>query len=116
MIGASKLLGLLANDLRRRLLLLLCENESVRVPDAVLERGQTPSDEPPIANGRGQPESRRRTEVRLHHVHLPKLAEADVVEWHRDRDVVARGPNFDDVEPMVTVLAENAPRLPQDVF
>ncbi|WP_415379913.1 hypothetical protein [Halosimplex sp. TS25] len=116
MIGASTIFGLLANDARRRLLLLLREHETVQVPDAVLERNRESPEAESGTGGPGGPDSRRLTEVRLHHVHLPKLAEADVVEWHRDRDVVTRGARFDDVEPTLAVLAENASRLPQNVF
>ncbi|WP_459191235.1 DUF7344 domain-containing protein [Halosimplex sp. J119] len=115
MIGASEVLGLLANDVRRRLLLLLCEHESVRVPDAVLDRDPRSSMTETALDGL-RSRSREHAALRLQHVHLPKLAEADVVEWHRERDVVARGPRFGDVEPMVAVLSENATRVPQEVF
>ncbi|MFC7140425.1 hypothetical protein ACFQMA_11365 [Halosimplex aquaticum] len=116
MLGASTVFGLLANDVRRRLLLRLREREPVQVPDAVLERDPDSAESDPVSDGCGGPDHQRLTAVRLHHVHLPKLADAGVVEWHRDRDVVTRGARFGDVEPTLAVLAENAPRLPQNVF
>lgn len=43
--------------------------------------------------------------LRLHHTHLPKLAGAGYVDWDRDADVVRRGPEFPEVEPLLRMLA-----------
>lgn len=42
----------------------------------------------------------------LYHSHLPKLEAAGYVDWDRDAGTVARGPQFDEVEPFLQVLTE----------
>lgn len=41
----------------------------------------------------------------LHHVHLPKLAEEEYIEWDPDAKTVSRGPNFVYVEPLLRLIA-----------
>lgn len=43
--------------------------------------------------------------VALYHVHLPKLADHGLVEWDREADAVARGPAFEEVLPLLEVVA-----------
>ncbi|QLH77049.1 hypothetical protein HZS55_06955 [Halosimplex rubrum] len=112
MMGASKMFGLLASDRRRRVLLLLCEEEPVSVPDAVQMRGDAAR---PSANGGRDHDRSRRQTVRLYHADLPKLAAANLIEWNRDAETVSRGPRFGEIEPMLDVLGDNAARVPQEV-
>ncbi|MFC5973311.1 transcriptional regulator [Halomarina salina] len=84
---------LLDDVLRRRLLVSLLSESSVE-PDELV----------PQADGE--------VPTRLHHVHLPKLDDAEVVDWDRHRGVVSRGEAFDAVEPMLTLLADNPSKLP----
>ena len=49
--------------------------------------------------------------VELHHVHLPKLEEAGLIDWNRATDEITRGPQFDEIEPLLSVLAENRAEL-----
>lgn len=44
----------------------------------------------------------------LYHVHLPKLAHAGYIEWDRDSNVVARGPRFREIEPLLDLLKEHS--------
>ncbi|WP_436928578.1 DUF7344 domain-containing protein [Halosimplex halobium] len=113
MMGASKVFGILSNDRRRRVLLLLCEEESVRVPDAVLTRGATART---AGDGEARSRLRRQAMVRLYHVDLPKLDAEDLVDWERGSEVVRRGPRFEEVEPVLDTLADNAARIPQEIF
>ena len=48
----------------------------------------------------------------LHHRHLPPLAEADYVTWDRQARTVSRGPNFEEVEPLVGLVDEHREELP----
>ena len=50
--------------------------------------------------------------VTAHHVHVPKLADAEFIEWDRESGVIRRGPRFHDIEPVLTVLDENDGKLP----
>ncbi len=42
----------------------------------------------------------------LYHVHLPKLADANVIEWDRKRGVVSRGPQYDDIRHLLELLTD----------
>lgn len=55
------------------------------------------------------PESVR---VALHHNHLPRLDEAGLIRWDRDRETVARGPWFEEVRPLIDMFDENPEALP----
>lgn len=44
--------------------------------------------------------------ISMHHVHLPKLAEYGFIEWHRDDNLVAQGPRFDEIRPHLRLVAE----------
>lgn len=48
--------------------------------------------------------------VRLHHVHLPKLADAGYVE--RDDDRIVPGDSFEEIRPLLETLIRNAESLP----
>lgn len=54
------------------------------------------------------------TEMRtaLYHVHLPKLAEAGYIEWNKDTHTIRRGPNFDEIAPLLRLMAEHEDKLP----
>lgn len=49
---------------------------------------------------------REESDASMHHVHLPKLADAGFVDWDRETDAVARGPAFDEVTPLLETLAD----------
>lgn len=44
--------------------------------------------------------------LRLYHVHLPKLADYGFIEWERDAHVVAKGPRFDEMTPLLELLTD----------
>jgi DNA-binding transcriptional ArsR family regulator len=54
------------------------------------------------------------TEMRmaLHHVHLPKLAEAGYLEYDRDTHTIRRGPNFGEITPLLRLMADHEDELP----
>jgi hypothetical protein len=75
-------LRLLADERNRRLLRSLDESD-----DPV----STASDDPQVR-------------ARLHHVHLPKLVEAGLVDWDPRNDVIVRGPAFDEIVPLLEAV------------
>lgn len=91
-------LRLLVDRPRRALLLELLEGgpqTEVSVPED-------------IDTGRYDSEELR---SQLYHVHLPKLADSDVIQWNEQQGTVVRGPQFDEIQPLVSVLDANAEQL-----
>ena len=54
--------------------------------------------------------------LRAHHVHLPKLDDYGFVEWDRETNVVARGPRFEEVRPLLELLDGRRDELPESCF
>ena len=75
-------LQLLANGQRRRILRALLGSEG------------------PVTVDPGDPAAH----ARLHHIHLPKLESAGLVDWNRRGGTVVRGPAFDDVVPLLEAI------------
>lgn len=44
--------------------------------------------------------------VALHHQHLPKLADLGVIQWDRQHNHVTRGPEFDELRPLLEMLRD----------
>lgn len=88
-------LRVLADPERRGLLYAFLDHDppsagSVAIPDEVPTNGAPEAD----------------VNLRMHHVHLPMLEEAGLVEWQREDEVVTTGPAFDDVQPLLQRLAD----------
>lgn len=85
----------LAHEDRRQLLSLLAVtmegDPTVTVPGDVISRTQ----------------SSAAMATKFHHVHLPKLASMDYVEWDQETGAVRCGPAFEDLEPLLAVLDEH---------
>ena len=124
MSDTSALFELLAADHRRRLLILLCETDSIQIPEGLLTRGGTRA----RTNGSPQESGHEETaiqhtpteedalEVQLVHCHLPKLEDADVIEWDRETQTVTRGPAFAEIEPFLSLLIGNADKFPHKLL
>lgn len=52
--------------------------------------------------------------IRAYHVHLPKLVAYDYVEWHRDAHLVTRGPDFDDLRPLLELVDDRRDGQPPE--
>lgn len=50
--------------------------------------------------------------IELNHVHLPKLEDAGFITWDRDANEVSTGPNFEEIRPLLELLASHADELP----
>lgn len=50
--------------------------------------------------------------VRMKHVHLPKLEDYGFIEWDRDTHEVSKGSNFEEIRPVLELLADHDDELP----
>lgn len=128
MSDTSTLFALLTDRLRRRLLVQLCVERTLRVPeDLQTRRAPVPGapaeqrargDSGPLLDRSGPPDSSRSEEellIELRHVHLPKLESADVIDWDRDDDRVSRGPAFEQYEPALRTMIDAADEFPDSL-
>lgn len=56
----------------------------------------------------------KKDNVRLHSVHLPKLAKYGFIDWHRDDEEVVKGDQFDEIRPLLKLLEGHSETLPDD--
>lgn len=56
----------------------------------------------------------RTAAIELEHNHLPRLSEVGYVGWNRETGKLWRGPAFDEVEPLLELLAAHAEELPSE--
>ena len=95
----DRLLHILANKYRRRLLVALLEHN--------------PQDEKnPLAETEG--DDIESLKIAMIHSHLPKLEEAGFIEWDRERHAVRKGPRFDQIRPLLELMQSHADELPDD--
>lgn len=48
----------------------------------------------------------------LYQLHLPKLVDAGYIEWNEDTQTIRRGPNFNDIEPLLRLMHDHRNELP----
>jgi len=53
-------------------------------------------------------------ELKLLHSHLPKLAEKGYIDWNPETQTIRRGPNFEDIAPLLKLMDDHADELPAD--
>lgn len=82
---------------RRRLILLLLKRGAIETTDDVMLRGSGESDA---------------SEIRLTHDHLPRLEDAGYIDWDRNTGEIAKGPRFDEIEPLLELIENHADELP----
>ena len=51
-----------------------------------------------------EPDDAERIEIRLRHVHLPKLEESGYVDWDGEDGLIRRGPSYPEAEPVLEML------------
>lgn len=52
--------------------------------------------------------------LNLHHRHLPKLAEAEFIDWNRETDTITRGPRFEEIRPLLKLMDDHRDELPEN--
>lgn len=90
-------LDALAHAQRRKLLVALLEHN--------------PQDDSPVVLSDTDAVERL---VTMNHVHLPKLEAYGFIEWHEESHEIVKGPNFDEIRPLLELLVENEDELPAD--
>ena len=83
----------------RRLILLSLKESGVKTESDLLIRSMHDPEE---------------IEIALNHQHLPKLEDAGYIEWDRESGKISKGPRFDEIEPILTLIENHADELPPD--
>lgn len=50
----------------------------------------------------------------LRHVHLPKLDAYGFIDWNRDANEVSKGPDFEEIRPLLELLHAHEDERPDD--
>ena len=95
------MLDALGHPVRRRLLVALTDHNPQQVHEAFLTEESSALDQD------------ERETIALVHNHLPKLSEYGYITVDDDGNI-NRGPNWDDIGPMLRVLCDNESALPDD--
>lgn len=118
MSDASTLFEMITSDHRRRILLLLCQTESLDVPTDLRSRGQNTTHQSrsnQLHYRADTPDSQMLT-LELIHTHLPKLEAKGFIEWDPETQTITKGPRFPEIEPALTVLLSNTEKFPADLL
>lgn len=110
MITDDQVFDAMADVQRRRLLVRLVHDEPQPVPQLssvaceILRADEGLLEE--YLSGSSEIADADKADIRIHHVHLPKLAEYSYIEWDRDAHVTTQGPKFDDMRPLLEAVDE----------
>lgn len=52
--------------------------------------------------------------MQLYHHHLPHLEQGGYIAWDRDADIITRGPNFEEVQPLIELISNHQDERPED--
>ena len=72
-------------------------------------------DHNPVARPTAEAESEER-EIQLIHNHLPRLDAMGYIVWDRSQENIIKGPNWDEIEPVVRLLGDHRDRIPPNTF
>ena len=89
-------------DIHRRRLLVDLRDRDLRTDGGLVVEAAEPGDESLSVTDA----------VSLYHHHLPYLEDLGYVRWDRSTNQVERGPNFEEIRPLLELLDDNADRLP----
>ena len=105
--GASKpdrLLEAISNSYRRQLLIALFDHN----PQDAHDRDQLN-----IISDDVEPEV---LELELVHNHLPKLEDMGFISWDRTTNQISKGPDWEEIAPLLTLIHDHQDELPEDWF
>lgn len=96
--GWNTMFRVLGNEYRRRLLTsLLDHNDQVKLSETV---------------SLGGPDWDA-LQTQFVHNHLPMLEEVGYIEWDQDSQQVVKGPRFDEIRPLLTLIEDHRDELPE---
>ena len=101
-ISTETALELLAKQQRRQILRRVAETPDATTVDQLTQHLRGADSLQP--DGSGSTEHRG---IELHHIHLPKLQEANVIEYDTDQGTVHRGREFQDVLALLAVIDDH---------
>lgn len=94
-------MDVLANEYRRRILV------------ALLEHNPQDDDDPQVPGDIDLADEDLETlRVHMTHTHLPKLEDSGFIEWDRDSHTIRKGPQFDEIQPLLKLMRNHADELP----
>lgn len=99
-VAFDEMVEALANVQRRKLLVALLEHN--------------PQDDAPVTVVDEADAEVFERLVSMRHVHLPKLADAGFIIWDDESHEVSKGPNFEEIRPLLELLDDHAEELPED--
>lgn len=83
-----------------------------RILAALSERNPRDEDEFEAVEFRSDDGDRAAFEAQLYHQHLPHLADAGFITWDTETNTVTRGPNFEEIAPLLRLMADHQDELP----
>lgn len=99
---ADKLLEAISNSYRRQLLVALLDHNP-----------QDDRDRDPL-NVIGDEIEPEVVELELVHNHLPKLEEMGFISWDQTTNQISKGPDWEEIAPLLTLIHDHQDELPAD--
>ena len=100
-MGFDQIADALGDQARRHILVLLLDHNPVKQSEVV---------------AKNDPREDEKLEIQLIHTHLPRLDDMDYIGWNRDHGTIVKGPNWEEIEPVVRLLSDNRERIPSNMF
>ncbi|WP_433629501.1 winged helix-turn-helix domain-containing protein [Halomicrococcus sp. NG-SE-24] len=97
----DRIFDALSHPYRRRILLLVSEHNPRDEDEFSVVELATEDDDLELLT------------TELYHAHLPKLAESGYIEWDEDIHSIRRGPNFDEIAPLLRLMDDYQDELPE---
>jgi hypothetical protein len=104
-VRLDRVLDALGHRYRRRLLVALLEHNPQDDDDAQ-------NAEEALGTVAGADTDEDAIEIELFHNHLPKLDDLGYITWDREEGTIRKGPNWDEIEPVLGLLVAHADELP----
>ncbi|MFC4358412.1 ArsR family transcriptional regulator [Halobium salinum] len=96
----DRMFDVLGHPYRRRILLLVSEHNPRDEDEFSVDELATEDDDLEMLTDE------------LYRIHLPKLADAGYIEWNEDTETIRRGPNFEDIAPLLRLMHDHRDELP----